>query len=162
MDRADIRAVEKNYQLLYQVFGRAGRETNNGQVFIQTFEPANPIFENLKSYDQENFFREEVNVRKRYNNPPFSRMVAIIVSGNNEKSVELTANLIAGIDLKDALLLGPVPAPISKIRGKIRWRILIKAAKAMNIQKILSEKIKALKIDRGVLVQIDVDPINFL
>lgn len=162
LDRADIRAVEKNYQLLYQVFGRAGRETNNGQVFIQTFEPANPIFENLKSYDQENFFREEVNVRKRYNNPPFSRMVAIIVSGNNEKSVELTANLIAGIDLKDALLLGPVPAPISKIRGKIRWRILIKAAKAMNIQKILSEKIKALKIDRGVLVQIDVDPINFL
>lgn len=162
LDRADIRALEKNYQLLYQVFGRAGRETNNGQVFIQTFEPANPVFENLRSYDQENFFKEEIKVRNLYNNPPFSRMVAIIISGNNERYVKHTANIIAEIELKNALLLGPVPAPISKIRRKTRWRILVKSAKSMNIQKILSEKIKNLKIDRGVNVQIDVDPINFL
>lgn len=162
LDQADIRALEKNYQLLYQVFGRAGREQNNGKVFIQTFELAHPIYNTLKNYDQIGFYSDEIELRKKYLNPPFSRMVAIIISGRNEKKVEIVAKEIAKIKVGSAILLGPVPAPILKIRGKTRWRILIKAQKNLNIQNIITEALQQIKIPNDVGIQIDVDPIVFV
>lgn len=162
LDMADIRAIEKNYQLLYQVLGRAGREVNNGKVFIQTFTPQNQLFGVLKNYDQYKFFEDEIQIREEYRNPPFYRMIAIIISGNNAKNVEAAANQIARINLQNSILLGPVQAPISKIRGKTRWRILVKSSKKNNVQQDLYNALKSIKFSSGVNVQIDVDPINFL
>ncbi len=162
LDQADIRALEKNYQLLYQVFGRAGREQNNGKVFIQTFELAHPIYDTLKNYDQNRFYKDEIDSRKKYANPPFCRMVAIIISGRNEKKVEILAKEIAKMRIDSAILLGPVPAPILKIRGKTRWRILIKAHKNSNIQNLIVDALKQVKVPSDISVQVDVDPIAFI
>jgi primosomal protein N' (replication factor Y) len=85
---SDIRASEKNFQLLQQLSGRAGRESNDSIVYLQTNDPKNKILRSLSKADVNEFYKEELDFRKNANLPPFSKLISIIVSGANRFEVE--------------------------------------------------------------------------
>lgn len=160
----DLRATEKNFQLLQQVGGRAGREIENSKVYIQTFNPEHPMILALASYDRDKFFAEEIESRKMAEMPPFGRLASIILSSKFEESLDKFAKLLiqAAPVSKDIKLFGPAPAQIYKLRGKFRQRILIKTSKKINIQKYISDWLENIKTPSSVHLKIDIDPYYFL
>jgi primosomal protein N' (replication factor Y) len=160
----DLRANEKTYQLLYQICGRAGREEIKGQVLLQTYNPENPVLSSLLHNNRTTFIASELEDRRFLNLPPFSKLVALIIYGVDEKLViEYATNLRKkAISRSDFQILGPVPAPIPRIKSNYRYRILIKSDKSINIQKYISTLISALPRPNQVKMKIDVDPYSFL
>jgi primosomal protein N' (replication factor Y) len=158
----DLRANERTYQLMHQVSGRAGRESRKGYVFLQTYSPESPLMQSLILNDRDMFYECELRERKMYNMPPFCRLVAIILSGSIEANVQNEAKRLATVfpRSEDVILLGPAPAPFQKLRGKYRYRLLIKAGKNVNVQAITRNWAKS--EDRGVFVHIDIDPYDFV
>ena len=109
------------------------------------------------------FLENELLIRKKNNLPPFERFISLILIGENEKKLEKTS-----IHFRDHLkkylhaqILGPINAPIYKIRKKFRIRLLIRAKKNYKIQKALSESIKKFKLESGIKLIVDIDPISF-
>jgi primosomal protein N' (replication factor Y) len=160
----DLRAAEKNYQLLQQVGGRAGREIENSKIFIQTYNPQHPLILAIANYDREKFITEEMRTREVTNMPPFGRLAGIIISSKQEaKLVEFTKDLVKmAPSSKEITVLGPAPALIYKLRGKFRYRILIKCKRNINIQKFLNTWLASFKIPSYLHMKIDIDPYHFL
>lgn len=158
----DIRSLEKTYQMIHQISGRTGRGIDVGEVIIQTNIEEEAIHKSLLLHKLEDFAEQELNNRKFYNLPPYSRFVAIIVSGNSEIKVKSYISKLCAQKLdKNIRILGPIQAPISKIKGKVRWRILLISNKDYLIQKNISAWINNIKPDKSIEIQIDVDPISF-
>lgn len=160
----DLRAAEKTYQLLQQVGGRAGREISNSQIFIQTYNPEHPLILAIASYNRVKFIEEEMKTREAINMPPFGRLASVILSSSQEQrladfSKELTR--LAPIS-KQILVLGPAPALIYKLRGKFRYRILIKTKRNINIQKFFTAWLEGIKIPSHIHLKVDIDPYYFL
>lgn len=160
----DLRALEKTYQLLHQVSGRAGRYNDEGEVLIQSYIPDNKVIEALKTGNRDEFFNNEIKSRKIMQMPPFGRLVALIFSGKNAKDVLNTAkNLVKVAPYDEKItILGPVEAPIFILNKKYRYRILIKTANNINIQTWLKNVVSKIKIPNSVNLKIDVDPVSFL
>ncbi|MDR0630994.1 MAG: primosomal protein N' [Holosporales bacterium] len=172
----DLRANERTYQLLDQVSGRAGREKKQGTVFLQTYSPASAIILALANHERDAFYDCELKDRETHAMPPFKSLIAIIVSGNVELEVQKCAKRLAErfstfireadgekshhYNLQCTQLLGPVPAPISRLRGRYRYRLLIKTAKGTHLQRIIKSLTKS--EHSSVDVQVDVDPYEFL
>jgi primosomal protein N' (replication factor Y) (superfamily II helicase) len=118
----------------------------------------------LASYNREKFIKEEMRTRQAMHMPPFGRLAAIILSSSQEtKLVEFTKELIRlSPSSKEITVLGPAPALIYKLRGKFRYRILIKTKRNINIQKFLNAWLKTIKIPSHVHLKIDIDPYYFL
>lgn len=157
---ADVRSSEKMYQLVNQVSGRAGRGEKKGEILIQTFNPDHPLYVALQNGENEKFIDMEIKFRRQHELPPFYRFTSIIISGTNKTAVEETAKMLKKNSPKNIEVFGPSPAPIALLRGRVRWRILLKSKGI--ISKIVRRWISSLKIPRNVRVQLDVDPINFL
>ncbi len=181
MTSGDPRAAERTFQLLQQVTGRAGRGDRPGRGLVQTFQPEHPVMRALLSGDSERFYREETDARRGAGLPPFGRLAALIVSGNDRASAETHARALAraahGLaqagwkiappgDLAapgEATLLGPAEAPIAVVRGRHRFRLLAKTPRAFNLQGFLRATLAAGPPERGgVRVAVDVDPQSFL
>ncbi|MCH9754039.1 MAG: primosomal protein N', partial [Alphaproteobacteria bacterium] len=160
---ADLRASEKTFQLLTQVSGRAGRE-NNGEVVIQTYYPDNPILSAIKEGNRKEFYELEVDSRRNMNMPPFARLVSIIISGKNEKYVkDFSDSLSRVIDYdKKIVVLGPVIAPMSFVRGRFRYRFLVKSAPGIKVQAYISRWLSKNSTPGSLRLKIDVDPYNFM
>lgn len=160
----DLRATERSFQLLHQVAGRAGREALAGTVFLQTYNPEQPVMLKLADNDRDGFLEVEAIQRERAHMPPFSRLAAIIVAGLNEgQTKEIAQKIGAQAPRADGVkIYGPAPAQMYKIRGKFRQRLLVQADKNLNIQKFIGEWIKSIKIPSAVRVTVDIDPQNFL
>jgi primosomal protein N' (replication factor Y) len=169
----DLRACERTYQLLHQVAGRAGREQRPGKVFLQTYNPEHPVMKALVSQDRDSFINAEKSEREARLMPPFGRLGAVIISGKQAFEVERAAKGLArSAPVHPAVtILGPVPAPLSRLRGRYRWRFLVKAAKTVNLQEFMTNWIHPPKsptgnprstIKAGIRVAIDIDPYNFL
>jgi primosomal protein N' (replication factor Y) len=158
----DLRANERTYQLLDQVSGRAGREKKIGTVFIQTYSPENPLIKALSTHNRDAFYEYELNDRLIHNMPPFSTLIAVIISGKVELDVEKAARILAKSfpSIDKSLLLGPAPSPIAKLRGKYRYRLLIKLPKGVFSQSTIKQWAKSNL--PSVSIQIDVDPYEFL
>jgi primosomal protein N' (replication factor Y) len=160
----DLRANEKTYQLLHQVAGRAGREEKKGHVFLQTYSPDNPLMQALISNDRDFFNECELKERQMFGMPPFTRLIAIILSGRVEQKVQEEARRLAQIFPHNyseyMTLLGPAPAPFARLRGLYRYRLLIKANKNFRIQDLIKNWAQTGK--RDVSIQIDVDPYDFV
>ena len=159
----DLRSSEKNLQLYHQLSGRAGRSGNPANVYFQTYNLKNNIINQLISEDPLDFLEKELNLRKKNNLPPYERFISLILSSNNEKKLELESlklkkNLSNKINAK---ILGPVNAPIFRIRKKFRNRLLIRSNKNKKIQKNLSNALKNYKFPPGIKLTVDVDPITF-
>ncbi len=162
----DLRAAERTFQLIRQVAGRAGRADKPGVAVVQTAAPEHPVMQALLSGDEEAFLREMAEERRRAGAPPYGRMAGIIVSGRNEAQVWNTAKALGAADgpirAVGADLFGPAPAPIARIRGRVRARLLVKAPKGAPLQAALRAWRDGVKIPSAVRVAIDIDPQSFL
>ena len=160
----DIRAIERTYQLLHQVAGRAGRESNQGLVIIQTFDPNNVYLQMLKDAKRDQFFAAELHDRKVANMPPFTRIAIIsIVSKYEHKNIEFCQKMAKCAPYTDSLkVLGPSSAPIFYLRNQYRHRFVLIAEKNINLQKIIRSWLLELPTPHGIKVKVDIDPYAFV
>ena len=159
----DLRSAEKNVQLYHQLTGRAGREGSPSNIYFQTYTPDDEILLNISRNNPHIFLEKELLLRKEKKLPPFFRLISLIISGNNESLIMKSAiNIKSKLPkINEVNVLGPVLAPISKLRKKYRCRILIRYPKNLFIQKYLSQSLNKIKITSGIKLEVDVDPINF-
>lgn len=161
----DPRAAERTFQLLQQVTGRAGRGAKSGRAYVQTYQPDHPVLAALVSGEAERFYREETLAREAAGMPPFGRLAALIVSAAKRDEAEAHARELARLSEPCAgiMVLGPAEAPLAMIRGRYRFRLLVKTAREVNLQDYLRAWIIRGPKPRGsVRVQVDVDPQSFL
>ena len=160
----DLRAAERTYQLLHQVAGRAGRESRAGHVFLQTHLAESPVMQALINWDRDGFLQAEAEARSEAGMPPFGKLVAFVVSSRDPDAAGETARMLARTAPHPAgvRILGPAPAPLARLRGRHRWRLLLKAERDINVQKIVRDWIGPLAIPGSVRVSVDVDPYGFL
>ncbi|HOJ50791.1 MAG TPA: primosomal protein N' [Spirochaetota bacterium] len=159
----DFRSLEYTFSLLNQVSGRSGRR-EEGEVIIQTLNPHHYIFEFLKEHDYEKFFNKEIESRKKYNYPPFIKIIRLIIRGiDKDKVVKISKNISEKLKKEEINFIGPAPCPFEKLKSYYRYHIIIKTK---NIKEIV-KKIKPIiqKINRRpsiFFVELDVDPVNML
>lgn len=162
---ADLRAAERSFQLMRQVAGRAGRAQAPGLALLQTFQPEHPVIRAILGGDEEAFWTAEANEREQTGMPPFGRMAGIILSGPDEKPLFDLGNHLARNDgplrAIGAQVFGPAPAPIARIRGRYRVRLLVKSPKNVRLQRALRDWVAAVRPQGGVRLSIDIDPQNF-
>ncbi|MEI4472615.1 primosomal protein N' [Frigidibacter sp. MR17.24] len=163
---SDLRAAEKTFQLMRQVAGRAGRAEKPGVALLQTFQPEHPVIRAILSGDEEGFWRAEAEGRRAAGMPPFGRMAGIILS-----SPDLGAAHDLGTELArradplrriGAEVWGPAPAPIARVRGRHRIRLLVKADKGAPLQAAIAEWIAQVKVPNNARLAVDIDPQSFL
>ncbi|MCH9808954.1 MAG: primosomal protein N' [Alphaproteobacteria bacterium] len=162
---ADPRAGERTFQLLHQVTGRAGRAQVRGRAFIQTHLPEHPVMAAIIQGDREAFLDREIAQRQAGMLPPYGRLAALIVSTKDKELSEKVAREIAhrAPAAEKIMVLGPAEAPIAVIRGRHRWRLLVKAPRELDIQSYLREWLSRLPNFKGdIRLQVDIDPYSFL
>ncbi len=161
---SDLRASETTFQLLSQVAGRAGRGEKKGTVYLQTLYPENAVLQALLTNDRERFVSLEKDSRRLLKLPPFGKLAALVVSGANQEAVEKTAVYLGQNAPNTDMIttLGPAPAPIFMLRGKFRYRLLLKTARAINIQEVIRTWLKRVQVPSSVRVQVDIDPYSFM
>ena len=159
----DLRSAEKNIQLYHQLAGRAGRESNTSTIYFQTYTPDDEVLLNISKNDPHAFLQKELLLRKEKKLPPFYRLISLIISGKNERLIMKFAISVKSKlpKINEVNVLGPVLAPITKLKKKYRCRILIRYPKNLFIQKYLSKSLNKIKITSGIKLEVDVDPINF-
>jgi primosomal protein N' (replication factor Y) (superfamily II helicase) len=162
---ADPRAAERTFQILQQVAGRAGRFGTSGEAYLQTFQPDHPVMRALVSGDAERFYAEEIALREKAGLPPFGRLAAVVVSAAERGPAEIHARALAlaAHELPEAVMvLGPAEAPIAVIRGRYRFRLLLRCARDVDLQSWIRAWLqRAPKTTGSVKVQIDIDPTSF-
>jgi len=162
---SDLRAAERTFQLMRQVAGRAGRAAKKGVALLQTYQPEHPVIRAILAGDEEGFWRAEAAERKMAGVPPYGRMAGIILSGPDLAVVTDVANHLARVagplQRVGAQLFGPAPAPIARVRGRHRIRLLVKAEKGAPLQAALSDWVAQVKLPNTVRLQIDIDPQSF-
>ena len=159
----DLRTTEKNIQLFHQLSGRAGRFKNESLIIYQTLTPENETLNNIIKNNPEKFLDNELMLRKKNNLPPFSRLVAIIISSRKKElsyqgAQEIKKKLKIFSELE---VLGPVESPISKIKKNFRSRLLIRFKNSELYQKKIAYLLENLKISSKIKLTVDVDPVNF-
>ena len=163
--QGDLRAAERTFQLLSQVTGRAGRSGGASRALLQTFAPDHPVMRAIVAGDREAFYAREIAGRREAGLPPFGRLAGIVVSGPERGPVQSYAAAFRraapqapGIDV-----LGPAEAPLSVIRGRHRFRLLVQAPRSADLQGWLRSWLAAAPAPRGgIRVQVDIDPQSFL
>jgi primosomal protein N' (replication factor Y) (superfamily II helicase) len=160
----DLRAAERTFQQIAQVAGRAGRGEKPGRVLVQTHEPSAAVIEALVSGDSESFYAAETRSRREAAMPPFGRLAGIVVSSEDLAEANEAARLIgrAAPRVDNMAVFGPAPAPLAMLRGRHRQRLLVHAARAVDMQEVIRSWLGALSWPRGVRVTVDVDPYSFL
>ena len=159
----DLRGAEKNLQLYHQLSGRAGRTGKPATVYFQTYNLNTKMISDITNNNPDIFLDKELELRKSNNLPPFQRFVALIITGHDEKILEKEA-----IRFKNFIestvygkVLGPVNAPIFRLKKKFRVRLLIRGKKSFKVQSSLSNLISKFRFIDGIKLTVDVDPINF-
>ena len=160
----DLRAAERSFQQIQQVAGRAGRGDKPGRVLVQTHDPHAPVIAALVSGDAPGFYGAETEARRDAAMPPFGRLAAIIVSAEDKTEAEAVARRIGHAAPKsdDMAVFGPAPAPLAMLRGRHRQRLLIHAARKLDVQDIIRDWLGQLEWSNKVRVAVDVDPYSFL
>jgi primosomal protein N' (replication factor Y) len=160
----DLRAAERSFQQIAQVAGRAGRGEKPGRVLVQTHEPGARVISALVSGDSESFYEAETDARREAAMPPFGRLAGIIVSSEKLEEAVETARLIgrSAPIVENMAVFGPAPAPLAMLRGRHRQRLLVHAARSLDVQDVIREWLGNLEWPRGVRVAVDVDPYSFL
>ncbi|MGL4310780.1 MAG: primosomal protein N' [Paracoccaceae bacterium] len=162
---SDLRAAERTFQLMRQVAGRAGRAERAGLALLQSHQPDHPVIRAILSGDEEGFWRAEAAERKAAGVPPYGRMAGIVLSSPDVQAVFDFGAALARADAPlrriGAQVFGPAPAPIARIRGRHRVRLLVKADKAAPLQAALAEWVAQVKVPANLRVAIDIDPQSF-
>jgi len=179
LDLPDFRAKERTFQLLTQVAGRAGRGNLGGEVIIQTYYPDEWAIKLAAKHDFSTFYQTEIEQRKELGYPPFNHLILILFSGENENKVIaqserfclLLKQMLTRENFKDTEVLGPAPAPLSKIKNQYRWQAIIKTKITQKVVELIG---KILEGGKGFSpksfgekkvscrISINVDPIDML
>ena len=162
---SDLRAAERTFQLMRQVAGRAGRSDKPGVAILQTHQPEHPVIRAILGGDEETFWQTEAREREVAGVPPYGRLVGVVLSSNNEQEAfdvgqAMVRNCIPLTKI-GAQVFGPAPAPIARIRGRHRVRLLVKASKSAPIQTALTEWAAQFKLPNSLRLSIDIDPQSF-
>ncbi|UHC16898.1 primosomal protein N' [Methylobacterium currus] len=161
----DPRAAERTFQLLQQVTGRAGRGEKPGRALVQTYQPEHPVIAALISGDAERFYAEETAAREVAGLPPFGRLAALVISCTDREAAEAHGRALARVaePPPGVMVLGPAEAPLALVRGRYRFRLLVKTEREIDLQSYLRDWLARGPKPRGNLkVGIDVDPQSFL
>ncbi|MEM6303872.1 MAG: primosomal protein N' [Pseudomonadota bacterium] len=162
---SDLRAAERTFQLMRQVAGRAGRAEAPGTALLQTYQPEHPVIRAILAGDEEAFWDAEAKERKQAAVPPYGRMAGIILSGTDVAQVFDAGNLLARQDgplrQVNAQVFGPAPAPIARVRGRHRVRLLVKAEKSVALQPALARWVGQVKLKGDLRLAVDIDPQSF-
>jgi primosomal protein N' (replication factor Y) (superfamily II helicase) len=163
--QADPRAAERTFQLINQVTGRAGRDAIPGRGLIQTYMSEHPVMQALVSGDRDAFYEKEMAARREAGLPPFGRLASLLVSGSSREAAETYARAVALAAPAAAKIqvLGPAEAPLSVIRGRYRYRLLVKATREADLQAYLRLWLAQVPKAKGdVRLVVDIDPYSFL
>ena len=162
---SDLRAAERTFQLMRQVAGRAGRAEAPGTALLQTYQPDHPVIRSILAGDEEGFWAAEAKERQQAGMPPYGRLAGVILSGPDVAAVFDAGNQLARNDraLRDvgAQVFGPAPAPIARVRGRHRVRLLVKADKNVALQRALSIWVSQIKLKGDLRLAVDIDPQSF-
>ena len=160
----DFRSAERSFALLTQVAGRAGRATGGGRVFIQTYHPEHFSLTCAAAQDVEAFYQQELPFRRELGYPPCGHLVNLIFSGNNGDQVKNSATQLARhlqSVAGDVEILGPSPCPLTRLRGKYRYQILLKAPSRPPLRRLLGAVDSVVtELPRQVAIHIDIDPLD--
>ena len=159
----DLRGAEKNLQLYHQLSGRAGRTGKPATVYFQTYNHDTKVIDDITNKNPDIFLERELEIRKKNKLPPFQRFISLILTGENEHKLETEALGFKNfIETKiEGKVLGPVNAPIFRLKRKFRVRLLIRGIKSMKVQNSIAKIIPNYKFAAGIKLSVDVDPINF-
>jgi primosomal protein N' (replication factor Y) len=166
----DFRAGERTFQLLTQVAGRAGRGERPGRVIIQTYCPDHPALRSVKLHDGASFYEQELAARDELGYPPTGRLVLLRVDGVDPATVATTAEALATLARRAAThgvaVVGPAEAPLSKLRGRLRWHLLLRGGDRRSVREVLdvirTELGRSIKVSARCRVTVDVDPVSTL
>lgn len=168
----DFRATERAFGLMTQVAGRAGRGRKPGRVFLQTYVPHHYAVQFAQAHDYVGFYKKEIRVREVLRFPPFYRLIALLMTGRKEdetaETVKDFARLLKGHAHRyghDVMVLGPSPAPVSRINDQYRWRLLMRSREQSMLRDVLRrafEEFDSMKGKSRIVVVVDVDPMDLL
>jgi primosomal protein N' (replication factor Y) len=160
----DPRAAERTFQLLHQVVGRAGREARRGFGFLQTHQPEHPVMRALIVGDREAFYSNEIDLREKTHYPPFGRLAGLVISGSDKHATERHARALAAAapHLDEVRVLGPAEAPLALVRGRFRFRLLVKSPRGFDLSNYLRGWLAAAPRAKGnIKLEVDIDPQSF-
>ena len=159
----DLRGAEKNLQLYHQLSGRAGRAGKPATVYFQTYNNNTKMISDITNKNPDIFLERELEIRRKNKLPPFQRFISIILTGDNESKLEKEAFYFKNfIENKiEGKVLGPVNAPLFRLKKKYRVRLLVRGSKSMKVQNSIAKIIPKYKFSSGIKLSVDVDPINF-
>ena len=159
----DLRTAEKNLQLYHQLSGRAGRAGKPATVYFQTYNNNTKMIADITNKNPDIFLEKELEIRRKNKLPPFQRFISIILTGFNESKLEKEAFYFKNF-IKNKIqgkVLGPVNAPLFRLKKKYRVRLLVRGPKTMKVQNSIAKIIPKYKFSSGIKLSVDVDPINF-
>jgi primosomal protein N' (replication factor Y) len=169
----DFRCAERTFQLLTQVAGRAGRGETPGEVIVQSFIPHHYAIEHASRLDEAGFYERELRIRKNLRFPPIYRLIGVLVSGKKLEVVRdqgtrlgnMMKSLARRPGFDNVSVLGPAPAPISRLDDRHRWRILLRGPSPREIHELLRDALAAFDRvhEKGkISLAIDVDPVDLM
>ena len=166
----DFRAAERTFQLLVQVAGRAGRAERPGRVMIQTRLPDHPVLQFAMTHDVAGFIEHELQARREAHYPPFARLALVRVDAADDRRARAEADRLASIasaqqPVQRGLVevLGPSPAPLERLRGRYRHRIVLRADQRAPLRAVARAMLQARPDgDRLVRMSVDIDPVHML
>jgi primosomal protein N' (replication factor Y) len=165
----DFRAAERTFQLVTQVAGRTGRGPKGGQVLVQTFSPDAPAIKAAVRHDLPGFAREELPHREALGYPPCASMIRIVVRGASARTTQAAADELARVlreqstrDTTQVRILGPAPAPMSRLRGDYRFQIQLQSADGQSLRTLVRAATSSAKQPDGVNWTVDVDPLDMM
>lgn len=166
LNLADFRASERTFQLLVQLAGRCGRGNVPGKVIIQTYNPEHHSIKSAQNLSFLQFYEQEIAYRKELNYPPFSHLINIVIRSNTESRVKEVAHELKRAfgdkEAENVQLLGPSPCPLSRIRDKYRWHLMLRGKSMDNLLSILNFGLTRLPKCDYNYVTVDVDPLEML
>lgn len=160
----NYRSNEYTFQLLMQTAGRSGRGEKKGSVIIQTFNPEHYAITLASKHDYIDFFKQEMEVRRKLSYPPYYYLIYIKVIGKDYNKISIESNKIASIltrELKNSKILGPTTCSVFKLNGLFRFGIIIKYKKEEKMEEVLQSLVNHYKGNQTVKVDIDVNPNSF-
>jgi primosomal protein N' (replication factor Y) len=161
----DPRAAERTFQLLHQVVGRAGREHGRGTGLLQTYQPDHPVLRALIAADREAFYSNEIELREKTHYPPFGRLASLLISGPDKPAAQAFARRLAQSApcAEEVRVLGPAEAPLALLRGRHRFRLLVKGPRSFDLSGYLRQWLAVAPKPAGKMkLEVDIDPQSFM
>lgn len=164
----DFRSSEKTFQLLTQVSGRAGRHELTGEVIVQTYTPDHYSITLASEYDFDSFYEHEMMIRRQFQYPPYVYLVMFTISDENHlKVIDISQTITTMLKSKlskEAIILGPTPSPIARIKNRFRYQIIVKYKYEKDLQKKLDEILHAFSDEtrKDLHIHVDINPYQFM